>query len=290
MGKKSNALHTTANAANLGPVFLGIDWAVFSLSTIVVLIRLFTRGWVTRNVGWDEALIALTQKPQAKAKAPGPGALRSLSKECGKINEDKMAPVVPDIRDSHYSQLKGLPQGESDDFYGTKDIVALNALSVPPSYAISLPSDPSISSIRPNSNLTARKEWLSTPFISPYNHQRCALNFVDYGPETRSAGAPQQMNQALDALIYRLMRSGKDEWGPGEPPILLDGKILSLRVTFLRKVYSEGLALALQALRDPVVREYWPREIVMAEFGLREPWRPLARFSLRLPGLVARGS
>ena len=56
-----NPLHTTASHRNLGPVFLGIDWALFSLSTIMVLLRLYTRLWITRNFGWDDATIALTQ-------------------------------------------------------------------------------------------------------------------------------------------------------------------------------------------------------------------------------------
>ena len=57
----SNPLHTTASHGNLGPVFLGVDWALFSLSTIMVLLRLYTRLWITRNFGWDDATIALTQ-------------------------------------------------------------------------------------------------------------------------------------------------------------------------------------------------------------------------------------
>ena len=56
-----NLLHTTANTANLGPVFLGVDWAVFSSSTIIVVLRLYTRLWITRNFGWDHITIALTQ-------------------------------------------------------------------------------------------------------------------------------------------------------------------------------------------------------------------------------------
>ena len=57
----NNPLHTEASSENLGPAFLGVDWAVFSLSTIVVVLRLYTRTWITRNFGWDDATIALTQ-------------------------------------------------------------------------------------------------------------------------------------------------------------------------------------------------------------------------------------
>jgi len=52
---------TTANTENLGPVFLGIDRAIFSLSTIIVVPRLYTRLRITRNFGWDHITIALTQ-------------------------------------------------------------------------------------------------------------------------------------------------------------------------------------------------------------------------------------
>lgn len=54
-------MHMTASGGNLGPVFLGLDWAVFSLSTIIVVLRLYTRLCVTRNLGFDDATIALTQ-------------------------------------------------------------------------------------------------------------------------------------------------------------------------------------------------------------------------------------
>ncbi|KAL6720576.1 hypothetical protein ACLMJK_002500 [Lecanora helva] len=68
MGDNNNSLHTEVSKKNLGPVFLGIDWTVFSISTIVVLIRLYTRGWITRNLGWDDAVIALTQAITAVGK------------------------------------------------------------------------------------------------------------------------------------------------------------------------------------------------------------------------------
>jgi len=61
MDNSNNPLHMTASNRNLGPVFLGVDWTVFILSTSVVLIRLYTRIWITRNVGWDDAMMALTQ-------------------------------------------------------------------------------------------------------------------------------------------------------------------------------------------------------------------------------------
>ena len=70
MDNSHNNIHTVASNKNLGPVFLGVDWAVFSLSSIAVLIRLFTRAWVTRNFGWDDAVMALTQvKDQHRVSA-----------------------------------------------------------------------------------------------------------------------------------------------------------------------------------------------------------------------------
>lgn len=64
----NNPLHTTASGGNLGPVFFGIDWAVFSLSTIIVALRLYTRLFITRNFGLDDATIALTQMITAVGK------------------------------------------------------------------------------------------------------------------------------------------------------------------------------------------------------------------------------
>ena len=61
LAMNNNPLHTTASSGNLGPVFHGLDWAVFSLSTTIVVLRLYTRLWITRNFGLDDATIALTQ-------------------------------------------------------------------------------------------------------------------------------------------------------------------------------------------------------------------------------------
>ena len=61
LAMNNNPLHTTASGGNLGPVFLGVDWVLFSLSTIIVILRLYTRLWITRNFGLDDATIALTQ-------------------------------------------------------------------------------------------------------------------------------------------------------------------------------------------------------------------------------------
>ena len=46
---------------NLGPVVIALNCVVFALSTVVVLLRLFTRICLTRNLGWDDATMALTQ-------------------------------------------------------------------------------------------------------------------------------------------------------------------------------------------------------------------------------------
>ncbi|KAL8868423.1 MAG: hypothetical protein Q9174_005005 [Haloplaca sp. 1 TL-2023] len=68
MSVSHDNIETVASNGNLGPVFHGIDWAVFALSSIAVLIRLFTRIWVTRNLGWDDAMMALTQAITAVGK------------------------------------------------------------------------------------------------------------------------------------------------------------------------------------------------------------------------------
>ena len=46
---------------NLGPMLIGVNWAVFGPATILVCLRLMTRIWITHNFGWDDAVIALTQ-------------------------------------------------------------------------------------------------------------------------------------------------------------------------------------------------------------------------------------
>lgn len=56
-----NGIPIPEGDTNQGPVILGLDWALFSLSTIFVILRLLTRTWITRNFWWDDATIALAQ-------------------------------------------------------------------------------------------------------------------------------------------------------------------------------------------------------------------------------------
>ncbi|KAI4093429.1 MAG: hypothetical protein LQ344_002842 [Seirophora lacunosa] len=69
MDRRNNASQLTASDNNLGPLLHGIDSAIFALSTTVVVLRLFTRAWVTRNFGWDDAMMLLTQAITAVGKA-----------------------------------------------------------------------------------------------------------------------------------------------------------------------------------------------------------------------------
>lgn len=46
---------------NLGPMLIGVNWAIFGPATILVCLRLITRIWITHNFGWDDAIIGLTQ-------------------------------------------------------------------------------------------------------------------------------------------------------------------------------------------------------------------------------------
>ena len=46
---------------NLGPMLIGVNWAIFGPATILVCLRLFTRLYITHNFGWDDAVIAVTQ-------------------------------------------------------------------------------------------------------------------------------------------------------------------------------------------------------------------------------------
>lgn len=60
MSDKSETIPSSGDT-NLGPVILGVNWAVFSPSTILVCLRVITRIWITHNFGWDDAVIILAQ-------------------------------------------------------------------------------------------------------------------------------------------------------------------------------------------------------------------------------------
>jgi len=57
---------------NLGPLILGLNWAIFSPSTILVCLRLITRIWITHNFGWDDATILLAQVSEDYPKSQKP--------------------------------------------------------------------------------------------------------------------------------------------------------------------------------------------------------------------------
>ena len=44
-----------------GPAIIAVLSLFFGLSTIMVFLRTATRIWITRNFGWDDATMALTQ-------------------------------------------------------------------------------------------------------------------------------------------------------------------------------------------------------------------------------------
>ncbi|KAL8915510.1 MAG: hypothetical protein Q9171_000075 [Xanthocarpia ochracea] len=46
---------------NLGPTIISINIVVFVASTLVVIIRIYTRLCLTKNFGWDDAFMVLTQ-------------------------------------------------------------------------------------------------------------------------------------------------------------------------------------------------------------------------------------
>lgn len=65
MSDKSETISSSGDT-NLGPVILGVNWAVFSPSTILVCLRVITRIWITHNFGWDDAVIILAQVREIK--------------------------------------------------------------------------------------------------------------------------------------------------------------------------------------------------------------------------------
>ena len=46
---------------NRGPVVIAVLSLFFGLSTIIVFLRMTTRLYITRNFGWDDATMVLTQ-------------------------------------------------------------------------------------------------------------------------------------------------------------------------------------------------------------------------------------
>ena len=44
---------------NRGSIILALDGVIFGISWSMVLLRLGTRAWITRNLGWDDATIFL---------------------------------------------------------------------------------------------------------------------------------------------------------------------------------------------------------------------------------------
>lgn len=159
----------------------------------------------------------------------------------------------------------------------------LHALLIPASLAIILPSELGTSSSRLNASSTERKDWPSTPFIIPYYHNLYALKITTYGGEPHDlVRLSIQVSTGLDYIIHDVLRSRREEFSPSIPPLWINQGIVHLHICFLTTVSSIKIALGLQVLRDLMVIEYWPRDILTAEFGLREPWGPMVRFSLKL--------
>ena len=65
----NNGAPVPSGSKSLGPTILGLDAALFSLSTITVVSRLITRLRITHDYGWDDSLIALAQAIVACGKA-----------------------------------------------------------------------------------------------------------------------------------------------------------------------------------------------------------------------------
>lgn len=49
---------------NLGPTIITINLVVFIASSLIVILRFFTRLCLTKNFGWDDAVMVLTQVQQ----------------------------------------------------------------------------------------------------------------------------------------------------------------------------------------------------------------------------------
>ena len=65
----TNGAPVPSGSNSLGPTILGLDAALFSLSTTIVIFRLITRVWITHDYGWDDGMIALAQAIVSCGKA-----------------------------------------------------------------------------------------------------------------------------------------------------------------------------------------------------------------------------
>ena len=57
----NNGIPIPPGQENQGNTILAVDIAFFTISTIFVVLRVGTRLGVTRNFGWDDAMIVLAQ-------------------------------------------------------------------------------------------------------------------------------------------------------------------------------------------------------------------------------------
>ncbi|KAL6720577.1 hypothetical protein ACLMJK_002501 [Lecanora helva] len=173
-------------------------------------------------------------------------------------------------------------------------LTIINALSIPS-------SDPSIFQLQPLDASTSSATTLNsttttnatTPDLStdpwpplPFTYRipttpNLSLTFLYYGrpfPPSQS----HQIPPALDGLILHILRSPKQYYNE-HTSIALNGRVLVVKILFLRRVTSVRLAIVMQALRGLLNAEggFGPREIGECEFGEAAPWVVLGRLSVR---------
>ncbi|KAL8927482.1 MAG: hypothetical protein Q9208_002287 [Pyrenodesmia sp. 3 TL-2023] len=105
-----------------------------------------------------------------------------------------------------------------------------------------------------------------------------AIKFLTYGTHIPPRFAPQA-TMAFDTIIYRIISSDVETFHPRDSPLVNSKGLVGLHVIFEEDISSLKVAITLRVIRDLMGSVYGPRNIVAAEFGWKEPWKPLGRFA-----------
>ncbi|KAL8753953.1 MAG: hypothetical protein Q9184_005265 [Pyrenodesmia sp. 2 TL-2023] len=161
--------------------------------------------------------------------------------------------------------------------------VSLHGLSIPTNPSAILQPDTDHSTFLSPTNLTANDDWPPIPFTATYFNDRMAIKFLVYGTDIPAKFAPQATS-AFDAIIHQLVISGVDTFHPSDSPLVNIKGLVGIHVVLEDDISALKVAITLQAVRDLMDFVYGPRNIVAAEFGSKEPWKPLGKLAVSREG------
>lgn len=163
-------------------------------------------------------------------------------------------------------------------------IVPLDGLSIPTDPSTIRQPDKNHSNFSMPTNLTANDDWPPVPFSATYFNDEMAIKFLTYGSDIPPKFAPQA-TAAFDAIIYQLIISGVSTFHPSDSPLVDVKGLVGILVDFEEDISTLKVAITLQVIRDLMDSVYGPRNIVAAEFGWKEPWKPLGRLAVRFKNM-----